>query len=123
MIIRAVGIVAAAALAAVSSSVVAQDSFGGARQQQQPPQQGYPPQQGMPPQQGYPPRGSGTGGGADLDQLMQMERQDYGVAPAKELHSGAMHGPTPIGIPGGQVITTKGLVSLVRGGQEPRTSP
>jgi PQQ-dependent catabolism-associated CXXCW motif protein len=30
-----------------------------------------------------------------------------------------MHGPTPSSIPGGQVITTKGLVELMRGGQVP----
>jgi PQQ-dependent catabolism-associated CXXCW motif protein len=59
------------------------------------------------------------GGGANLDQLMQMERQDYGVAPTKELHTGPMHAQTPTSIPGGQVITTKGLVSLMQGGQAP----
>jgi rhodanese-related sulfurtransferase len=50
---------------------------------------------------------------------MAAERQDYGVSPTAELHSGQMHGPTPASIPGGQVITTKGLVSLVDGGQAP----
>ena len=50
---------------------------------------------------------------------MQMERQDYGVQATSQLHSGAMHGPTPASIPGGQVITTKGLVSLVQGQQTP----
>ena len=30
-----------------------------------------------------------------------------------------MHGPTPASIPGGQVITTKGLVDLMNGGQTP----
>lgn len=58
-------------------------------------------------------------GGANLDQLMQMERQDYGVQPVAQLHSGAMHGPTPASIPGGQLITTKGLVALVQGKQAP----
>lgn len=56
---------------------------------------------------------------ANLDQLMQMERQDFGVQPTKSLHNGAMHGPTPASIPGGQLITTKGLVSLVQGKQAP----
>lgn len=50
----------------------------------------------------------------DLDQLMRAERQDLGVQPTKQLHDGAMHGPTPASIPGGQVITTKGLVELVQ---------
>jgi PQQ-dependent catabolism-associated CXXCW motif protein len=130
--------VVAAMLAAMTSPVLAQDSFGEAMRQQQqppqgsppqqgmPPQQGYPPPQGyppqpggMPPQQGYPPAGSGTAGGADLDRLMQMERQDYGVAPPATLHAGPMHGQTPTSIPGGQIITTKGLVSLMQGGQAP----
>lgn len=44
---------------------------------------------------------------------MQVERQDFGVSPTKELHTGSMHGPTPASIPGGQVITTKGLVALL----------
>lgn len=101
---------------------------------QQPQQPSYPPQpngnlSGQQPQQpGYPPQPSGNGGGqppqqlgggADLDQLAQMERQDYGVQPTKQLHNGQMHGPTPASIPGGQVVTTKGLVALVQGKQAP----
>lgn len=50
---------------------------------------------------------------------MQIERQDFGVAPTKQLHSGPMHGPTPSSIPGGQIITTKGLTALVQGKQAP----
>ncbi|MFN3960497.1 MAG: rhodanese-like domain-containing protein [Parvularculaceae bacterium] len=65
-----------------------------------------------------PPQGPQRGG-ANLDQLMQMERQDYGVPATKQLHAGQMHGPTPASIPGGQVITTKGLVALVQGRQAP----
>lgn len=59
-------------------------------------------------------------GGADpqtearLDAMMQEERRDHGVAATDRLHTGAMHGPTPNQIPGGQVITTKGLVALMR---------
>ena len=49
-----------------------------------------------------------------LDQLMAWERQDMHVLPSPELHGGAMHGPTPNQIPGGQVITTKGLVWLLQ---------
>ena len=44
----------------------------------------------------------------------QGERQDFGVAAKKELHAGAMHGPTPASIPGGQVITTQALIDLRR---------
>lgn len=103
------------------------------------PQQGYPqqPQQGYP-QQGYPQQGGqqpypqqggypqqpnqqqpGMQGGGNLEQLMQMERQDFGVPASNQLHNGAMHGPTPASIPGGQVITTKGLSELVQGRQTP----
>lgn len=57
--------------------------------------------------------------GGILDTLMAAERQDFGVAPVSTLHAGQMHGPTPSSIPGGQVITTKGLVELVRGGKVP----
>jgi PQQ-dependent catabolism-associated CXXCW motif protein len=116
-------------------------------QQQQPQQQQFPqgqqqsPQgQQFPQQQPYPqpaPNGGGAspnaggfgqpgfgappaaGGAANLDQLMQIERQDFGVPPTPQLHAGEMHGPTPASIPGGQVITTKGLVELMRGGQAP----
>ena len=44
----------------------------------------------------------------------QAERQDFGVAAKKELHTGAMHGPTPASIPGGQIITTQALIDLRR---------
>ncbi len=54
---------------------------------------------------------------ARLDRLAVMELEDYGVQPVSELYSGEMHGPTPASIPGGRVITTKGLVELMRGGQ------
>ncbi len=58
-------------------------------------------------------------GGSNPDQTMQLERQDLGVQPTKQLHGGPMHGPTPASIPGGQVITTKGLVALLQGQQVP----
>lgn len=57
-----------------------------------------------------------NGGDDGLDQMMAWERQDAGVRPTRELHSGAMHGPTPNQIPGGQVITTKGLLPLLQQG-------
>ncbi|MCP3869617.1 MAG: hypothetical protein GY703_16300 [Gammaproteobacteria bacterium] len=59
------------------------------------------------------------GGGQTPDSLMGMERMDYGIAPTSQLHSGPMHGPTPNRIPGGQVVTTKGLLSLSQNGQTP----
>lgn len=137
---RCITLLANAALAAsFSSAVAAQDSFGGQpspqQQQQQaqpiyPQQQGYPQQQVSPPQQSFPqqpqnypqpqqpqPDWRQQPGGGGLDQLSQMERQDYGVAPTSQLHGGAMHGPTPASIPGGQVITTKGLIELLQNQQ------
>jgi PQQ-dependent catabolism-associated CXXCW motif protein len=133
------------AAAALAAPAFAQNSFGqpAQGQQQQYPQQQYPqpqqqPQQQYPqPPQQYPqnsqdqypqqpaypaqqpayPDAQPASPGGDLDQLMQMERQDYGVTPTSQLHSGAMHGPTPVSIPGGQVITTKGLIDLVKGQQ------
>ena len=54
--------------------------------------------------------------GDRLHDLMAWERQDAGVRPPRELHNGPMHGPTPNQIPGGQVITTKGLIPLLQQG-------
>jgi PQQ-dependent catabolism-associated CXXCW motif protein len=51
---------------------------------------------------------------ASLDALMDWERQDMGVRPEPHLHTGEMHGPTPNQIPGAQLITTKGLLPLLR---------
>lgn len=84
-----------------------QPQWGGQQQPQQQPWGAQPQPQQQPP------------AGANLDQLMQMERQDFGVPATNQLHGGAMHGPTPASIPGGQVITTKGLVSLVQGKAAP----
>ena len=47
-----------------------------------------------------------------LAMLGQWERQELGVTPMNELQSGNMHMPTPASIPGGQVITTRELMSL-----------
>ncbi|KIC35392.1 hypothetical protein RA27_22840 [Ruegeria sp. ANG-R] len=54
-----------------------------------------------------------------LDQMAQYERQAFGVQPKNELHNGAMHGPTPASIPGGQIITTKGLFELIQSQRTP----
>ena len=45
------------------------------------------------------------------------EAQDFGVPPTAELHSGAMHGPTPTQIPGGRVIATQELAALLTSGR------
>lgn len=71
----------------------------------------------MPATQGaYPQGGLPGGGGMSLDQLSAWEGQDMGVTAPRELYSGQFHGPTPNQIPGGQVITTKGLVPLLQQG-------
>lgn len=87
-------IVLTALTALTASTARAQDSFGNPPAQQQP-----------------------AAGGQNLDQLMAVERQDFGVAATGELHGGAMHAPTPNTIPGGQVITTKGLIPLLQNQQ------
>lgn len=56
---------------------------------------------------------------AQLQQMTQLELQDYGVQPTPQLHDGAMHGPTPSSIPGARVITTAELFQLVMGGNQP----
>jgi PQQ-dependent catabolism-associated CXXCW motif protein len=111
----------------VTGPASAQDSFGQA--QGQPAPQQFPPQQQAPPQQvpggRQPAGGSGqppgaaqpAAGAAGADALTQLERQDFGVPPTQQLHAGPLHGPTPSAIPGGQVITTRELVELVRGQQ------
>lgn len=86
--------VLSALTASTALPAYAQDSYGNPPVQQQ--------------QQQQPPAGT-----TDLDQLMAVERQDFGVAATSQLHTGAMHAPTPNTIPGGQVITTKGLVALL----------
>lgn len=88
-------------LLSAAPALAAQDSYGN------PPRQSN-----NPPPQNAAPSNDPTGS-TDLDRLMAVERQDFGVAPTSELHTGAMHGPTPSSIPGGQVITTKGLVALL----------
>jgi PQQ-dependent catabolism-associated CXXCW motif protein len=90
---------------------------------------GYPQQPGQYPPGGaggYPPAGPAGGGGPNIDmarleQMSQAERQDLRVPPTPELHTGAMHAPTPNQIPGGQVITTQGLVGLM-GNQQVRAA-
>jgi PQQ-dependent catabolism-associated CXXCW motif protein len=54
-----------------------------------------------------------------LDAMAPQERQDFGVPAMPQLHVGGMHGPTPSSIPGGRLITTKGVVSLVQDNRTP----
>ena len=88
------------------AGVSAQDGFGsGSQPRPNPP----PPAQGA----GY---GQRPAAGPAND---AAESQDFGVPPTDKLHTGAMHGPTPTTIPGGLVITTSALVSLM-GNQQGR---
>jgi len=101
----------------IENHTAAQNSFGEATRQPPPQQQ---PQTPTPTTKTQPaPAQQGANAGGVLDTLIATERQDFGVTPVSALHAGQMHGPTPSSIPGGQVITTKGLVELVRGGQVP----
>jgi rhodanese-related sulfurtransferase len=93
-------------LASIAGPASAQDSFGGNAPATPPPRTEQPPAAGS-------PYGPVQGASADLDRLMQQERQDFGVKATAELHTGPMHAPTPATIPGGQVITTKGLLPLL----------
>lgn len=54
-----------------------------------------------------------------LDQLGRYEREDLGVPATPQLRSGDLHGATPARIPGGQVITTRGVIELMRDQQTP----
>lgn len=113
---RMIGWCLAAGLATATATAPAQDSFGAGAARPGTPAEAAPPAR---PSAAPPAPGGAPGTGADLDRLMAKERQDHGVAPVSDLHRGAMHGPTPARIPGGQVITTKGLVALVQGRQVP----
>ncbi len=70
-------------------------------------------------QAGYGSATSPGGGvaGNPLQQLMQQELQDYGVAPQQQLQS-QLHGPTPTSIPGGRVVTTDAVLQVLHGSQQ-----
>jgi PQQ-dependent catabolism-associated CXXCW motif protein len=115
----------------VAAHASAQNSFGEATRADGPPPSAQPnPAPAPPPSSNGPlprpaPGGFGNGpapapvSNADTDPRSQAERADLGVAPTAQLHTGEFHAPTPASIPGGQVITTQGLVELLRGGQVP----
>jgi len=100
----------------------AQDSFGGARktppapsQQPQPPSPQQPARQ--PAQQPAAPEArspSASPAPAPQDPAEAAELADYGVPAQDTLHAGAMHAPTPNRIPGGLVITTRALATLLQ---------
>lgn len=60
-------------------------------------------------------------GGADLlARIETIEREDSGVRPTAELHTGTMHGPTPASIPGAKLVSTRELSALLEGGSGTR---
>ncbi|MEE9333122.1 MAG: rhodanese-like domain-containing protein [Granulosicoccaceae bacterium] len=119
---RKIGLSITLGMAGLTPAAQAQDSFGGAAQpQQQPlsqqqlqqkaPQQSLPQRQQpqLPSQSAQGSFGGQNGSQRDFSRVTQIETRDFGVAPTTQLHSGAMHGPTPTKIPGGLVITTEAL--------------
>ena len=49
-----------------------------------------------------------------VDEKLAFELQDFGVPPTAEIHQGPPHGPTPLSIPGGTVVTTDQLDALTQ---------
>ena len=99
-----------AALLAVTHPARAQNAMPMQMQPQMQPPMQQPMQPGV--------QGGMQGGGPSADQLSAWERRDMGVPPSQSLHEGAPHGPTPTQIPGGQVITTRGLAPLLQQQQQ-----
>lgn len=111
-----------ALIAMASSALLAAATLPALAQPGPPMQPGQPMQPGAMQPGAMPPNAAPQDrrdAGPTLDALMAWERQDLGVRPETQLHAGEMHGPTPNQLPGGQVITTKGLLPLLRGGQMP----
>jgi PQQ-dependent catabolism-associated CXXCW motif protein len=114
--IRAVAALSiACALVALSNPLWAQDSFG------QP--KGQPPAPGPSPAKPAARDGAGASRGqstpasgldAELLRMEPLERKDMGIPSKATLHSGPMHGPTPVDIPGGRLATTREIYELVR---------
>ena len=51
-------------------------------------------------------------------QITAVETRDFGVPPQSALRQGQFHGPTPVAIPGGQLVTTAALVTAMNGGMQ-----
>ena len=116
---RAVFLMAVALLFG-SADLIAQDSFDAApqRQQLQRPQQ--PPNTGndrndMPPQRNSEPMAQDGGYAQPQGNNPDSgENADFGVPPQSQLRDGdSLHAPTPLSIPGGQVIGTRQLSELL----------
>ncbi|MDZ7654140.1 MAG: rhodanese-like domain-containing protein [Burkholderiaceae bacterium] len=98
-----------------------QNSFGGTAPGPDPRPPATTPKQPAP---GSIAPGPTPGGGIDpeLARMEAIERQDMGVAPPAQLHTGAMHGPTPTSLPGGRLVTTREIYELVRRTQGDRAT-
>lgn len=131
--IRAIPSLALALASLVPIPGFAQQDFGQSQPSQPYVARPQPNDNAPPPNQTYPttPQGQpfgnvpppvtgqpyGSGGYGSGGQGSSGELQDFGVPPQAQLHAGAMHGPTPTSIPGGQVITTPQLTALMQQAQ------
>ncbi|MBX3599350.1 MAG: hypothetical protein KF863_01910 [Rubrivivax sp.] len=107
----------AVAMLALAAAAQAQDRFGDAPRSAGP--SGPSPAAARPAPAAAPdgPAAAARPGAPDaLARLEAHERQDLGVAPPAALHAGQMHGPTPASLPGGRLVTTRELATLLRGG-------
>jgi PQQ-dependent catabolism-associated CXXCW motif protein len=111
-------------LMAFGTPVLAQDSFSGGQRlppaspANQAPQAPTTPQAQPVPVDRAPPafEPSGPPPGPGAASPPTSELQDFGVPPTNRLHTGQMHGPTPVSVPGGKVVTTSDLAGLLRSG-------
>jgi PQQ-dependent catabolism-associated CXXCW motif protein len=111
LLLRAIGVIPLLALASATSA--AQDSFG--RRPTPPPRDSARARTDAAPGKAVPGTAApASPRGATADRNTTLEREDFGVAATRRLHDGPMHAPTPTSIPGGQVITTIGLLDLQR---------
>lgn len=107
-------LIAFAALVTLAGPARAQDSFGGyPAAPSQPASTAQPAAPAKPAPATVPRRATPPSAAAPAVDPNDPEREDLGVPATTELHAGAMHGATPNTIPGGQVITTRGVVALV----------
>ena len=60
--------------------------------------------------------GPGAYPGVAHSGVQTFELQDFGVPPIAHLYTGAMHGPTPVSIPGGRVVTTADVIAFTQRG-------
>jgi PQQ-dependent catabolism-associated CXXCW motif protein len=106
------------------SAALAQDRFDSPGRAPQPsaapsaiPQPGMQPPGMQQPDYGYsaPAPASARPDPQVLLQLEAEERRDHGVPAPRQLHRGAMHGPTPASIPGARLVTTRELVAMLQG--------